>query len=242
MDSGRNENENKEDERTNEELIPGSEMHTVNSCIYEVCRSICKIITPKKVGTGFFIKLYKNDKPLFTLMTNEHIISKDMIEKKETIEVYYDNQKKRIKITLNEDERFIQSYKGIEIDCTIVEILKEDNINEDYFLHPNIDYKDVNYNELKNNKVYIVQFPLGKDMCHSEGEIINIDKYEFTHKASTLPGSSGSPIFLDKTTKVIGIHKSSNNYKKENYGDFIFPIINILNNRNKYNMNLEKKI
>ena len=48
MDSGRNENENKEDERTNEELIPGSEMHIVNSCIYEVCRSICKIITPKK--------------------------------------------------------------------------------------------------------------------------------------------------------------------------------------------------
>ena len=82
MDSGRNENENKEDERTNEKLIPGSEMHTVNSCIYEVCRSICKIITPKKVGTGFFIKLYKNDEPLFSLMTNEHIVEKDMIEKK----------------------------------------------------------------------------------------------------------------------------------------------------------------
>ena len=45
-------------------------------------------------------------------------------------------------------------------------------------------------------------------MCHSEGEIINIDKYEFTHKASTESGSSGSPIFLDKTTKVIGIHKA----------------------------------
>jgi len=204
MDSGRNENENKEDERTNEELIPGSEMHTVNSCIYEVCRSICKIITPKKVGTGFLIKLYKNDEPLFSLMTNEHVVEKDMIEEKETIEVYYDNQKKRIKITLNEDERFIKSFKDIDIDCTIVEIMKEDNINEDYFLLPNIDYKDVNYNELKNNKVYIVQFPLGKDMCHSEGEIINIDKYEFTHKASTEPGSSGSPIFLDKTTKVKG--------------------------------------
>ena len=71
-------------------------------------------------------------------MTNEHIVEKDIIEKKETIEVYYDNQKKRIKITLNEDERFIQSYKeidpDIDIDCTIIEILKEDNINEDYFL------------------------------------------------------------------------------------------------------------
>ena len=34
---------------------------------------------------------------LFTLMTNEHIITKDIIEKKETIEVYYDNQKKKNK-------------------------------------------------------------------------------------------------------------------------------------------------
>ena len=221
------EERNKRKDRTNEELIPGSEMHSVNSCLYEVCRSICKIIFPNKVGTAFFIKLFKNDKPLFTLMTNEHIITKDMIEKKETIEVYYDNQKKRIKITLNKEKRFIQSYKDIDIDCSIVEILKEDNINEDYFLLPNIDYKDYNYNQLKNNKVYIVQFPLGKEMYHSKGEITNIDKYEFTHKASTLPGSSGSPIFLDQTTKVIGIHKSSSNDKIENYGDFIFPIINI---------------
>ena len=44
-------------------------------------------------------------------MTNEHIIEKEMIEKKEEIEVYYNNQKKRIKITLNKEERFIQCYK-----------------------------------------------------------------------------------------------------------------------------------
>ena len=53
-------------------------------------------------------------------MTNEHIITKDMIEKKETIEVYYDNQKKKIKFTLNKKKRFIQSYKDIDIDCSIV--------------------------------------------------------------------------------------------------------------------------
>ena len=149
MDSGGN--ENKKDERANEVLIPGSEMYPIDSCLYEVCRSICKIITPKKVGTSFFIKLYKNGKTLFSLMTNEHVVERGMIENKETIEVSYDNQKKRIKITLNKDERFIQSYKeidpDIDIDCTIIEILKEDNINEDYFLLPNNDYKEYNYNE-----------------------------------------------------------------------------------------------
>ena len=68
--------------KTPENLIPGSNMYTVNPYLYAVCRSICKIITPKKAATGFFIKLYKNDEPLFSLMTNEHIVEKDMIEKK----------------------------------------------------------------------------------------------------------------------------------------------------------------
>ena len=45
MDSARNENENKKDERANEGLIPGSEMYPIDSCLYEVCRSICKIKT-----------------------------------------------------------------------------------------------------------------------------------------------------------------------------------------------------
>ena len=133
---------NKKSGRRNEILIKDSNIRPINSCLFDVCPSICKIIFSNTIGTGFFIKLYKNDEALFSLMTNEHIITKDMIEKKEEIEVYYNNQKKRIKITLNEDERFIKSYKDIDIDCTIVEILNEDNINEDYFLLPNIDFKD----------------------------------------------------------------------------------------------------
>ena len=60
-------------------------------------------------------------------------------------------------------------------------------------------------------------------------------------QVGTEPGSSGSPIFLDKTTKVIGIHKASSNDEIENYGDFIFPIINKLNNMSKPNENVSKK-
>ena len=148
--------------KTNEILTPGSNMYTVNPYLYAVCRSICKISYPNSVGTGFFIKLFKNGKPLFLLMTNEHVITKNMIENKQTIDVYYDNQTKMMKITLDRHKRYIRRYNYINIDCTIVEIVKEDNINEDYFLLPNIDFKDFNYNELKNKNIYIVQFPLGK--------------------------------------------------------------------------------
>ena len=229
----------KEKEKRKDEVeIDGSNIHQVDSFLYEVCPSICKIIFLNKRGTGFFIKLYKDNKPLFLLMTNEHIIKKEMIEKKEEIEVYYNNQKKRIKITLNKEERFIQCYKEeLEIDCTIVEILNKDKVNEDYFLLPNIDYNSNNYNELKNKLVNVVQFPGGKNLSYSKGKLININKYEFTHKAGTKGGSSGSPMFLVDTTKVIGIHKSGSEIKKENYGDFIFPIINLLNN-NRDNDNI----
>ncbi len=222
---------NNKKDRKNEVLTDESSLHQVNSFLYEVCPSVCKIIASNLIGTGFFIKLYKENKPLFVLMTNEHVIKKDMIEKNEKIEVYYNNQKNRIIITLNQKERFIQTYKEkLGIDCTIVEILSKDNVNENYFLHPNLNYNLSNYKELKNKIISVVQFPGGANLSHSKGKLTNINKYEFTHKASTLKGSSGSPIFLGSNTNVIGIHKSGSNKEKENYGDFIFRIINLLNN------------
>jgi len=112
-------------------------------------------------------------------------------------------------------------------------------------LLPNIDYNDNNYSDINNEKIYIVQFPFGKNMSHSKGKIININKYEFIHKASTEPGSSGSPVFLEQSTKVIGIHKQSDINKNNNFGDFIFPIINklkfIYNNKKDENKKQKEK-
>ena len=82
---GAHESKNKKDRRKNEVLIKDSNIRPINSCLYDVCPSICKIIFSNTIGTGFFIKLYKSDKSLFLLMTNEHIITKDMIKKKKKL-------------------------------------------------------------------------------------------------------------------------------------------------------------
>ena len=216
---------NKTNQRKNEVIIAGSEIRSIDSCLFEVCPSICKILYPTekgiKKGTGFLIKLYKENEPLFCLMTNDHVITKEVIEKKTEIEVFYYNEKKRIKIILDQKERLIHSYKDMDIDCIIIEILAKDNVYEDFFLLPNEEYNDNNFNELNNKKIYVVQFPKGMKLSYSVGEIIkiggslDIEKYEFAHKASTLPGSSGSPIFLEQSTQVIGIHKQSDNYGKK---------------------------
>ena len=56
-------------------------------------------------------------------------------------------------------------------------------------------------------------------------KIENSDNFEFMHSIGTNFGSSGAPIILDNTLKVIGIHKSGN--EKINYGTFIGEIFKI---------------
>ena len=153
-------------------------------------------------------------------MTNEHVIKKETINAIEKITIYFDGQNERRDIILNEDKRYIREYTYKNQDITTIEIIEEDNIDKKYFLLPYIG----NYNELLNKNIYIVQFPVGK-LSYCGGELLDINKYEITHNASTDSGSSGSPIFLVNTTRVIGIHKGGNKYKKENYGDLIYPII-----------------
>ena len=84
--------------------------------------------------------------------------------------------------------------------------------------------------------IYIPQYADGKELHNERGIIKDIDEYEFTHLANTKKGSSGSPIFLENCNKVIGFNKESNKDKTENFGNFIYPAINIIKNdiKNKY--------
>ena len=187
-------------ERINEVKMKESEIKEIDINLNKTCKSICKILYKNKVGTGFFIKLYKEEKELFCLMTNEHVITKEMIELKEIININYNYEEKLIKIILDENKRFILYDK--DMDVTIIEIKEEDKIKDKYFLIPNI-----NKTDYINKDIYIVQFPEGKKLSYSEGKIIDIYNNELIYNASTKAGSSGSPIFLKNTTKVIGIHK-----------------------------------
>ena len=218
--------------------------------IVEASKSICKIIVnPQKLSSGFLIQLFKDVKPFYCLMTNEHSVSKDMVKGRKTISFYYNNQKEIGKIELNSEERFIKDFRDIKMDATVIEILPKDKIPQDYFLLPYIDYMG-NYNELEGQDIAIIQYPKGK-LNLSEGKIKSLTKAtdcEFIHDASTDEGSSGSPIFLKGTTKVVGIHKGfiEINQKKKNYGDFIWPIliyfqennINVkeINNKNDFSL------
>ena len=87
-----------------------------------------------------------------------------------------------------------------------------------------------NLGELNNKLIQIFQYPNGENLGSSEGEIIKIKKKEITHKAGTKEGSSGSPLFIEGTTGVIGIHKAEDKDKEEGYADFIGPIYKFFRN------------
>ena len=222
------------EDRINEKIIRNKEIIPIDKefdiRLIDVYKSICKItyeIGKDKVenGSGFLIKLPKDGEEIYCLMTNHHVITKEMIDSKKTFKVEYEFRKKSISIKLDPNgKRFIKSDKTL--DFTIIEI--DDLIGKEYFLSP--DTKNINY---QNKDIYIIQYPGGDKLGRSEGKIIRINNYnELVHDASTKSGSSVSPIFLRDKTEVIGIHKAGSNRKEENYGTLINSIIEFIQSKN----------
>ena len=135
-------------------------------------------------------------------------------------------ENKTADIKLDRNKRYIKSFKNKELDISVVEILDEDNISKKYFLEPEFDY--IINNNLINNEIYIPQYIEELKLKNSEGIIKDINKYEIIHTSNRKKGSLGSPIFLKNSDKIIGILKASAQIKKVNYGDFIYPVINII--------------
>ena len=68
-------------ERINEGKILNSPLLDIDKQV-EVSKSVCKIITSSAMGTGFFIRIDIKNESFYYLMTNEHVVTRDMIEKK----------------------------------------------------------------------------------------------------------------------------------------------------------------
>ena len=188
--------------------------------ISSVLKSLCKIETQYKKSSGFLIKFEAKEDEFYCLLTNEHIITKDLVEKKGIIKFIFECGTKEKEIKLDDKERYIKVFMDINIDAIVIQILPKDEIEKDYFLSFDKNYIN-DFNKLKNEDITIIQ-NLSDCPCYSYGKIKEINKYEFTYSAFIKNCLSGSPIFLKGSKRVIGIHKYGNN--SNNYGDFIGPI------------------
>jgi len=193
--------------------------------LLQLNKKVCKIITEKDKGSGFFIRIPFPDKfhLLPVLITNNHILE----EKDLSINNI-------IRLTLNDDkeERYLKidksrkTFTDKELDVTIIQIKPdEDEIND--FLDVDEDYDSEQYKEIykQEEELYIIQYPKGEQSSFSLGRLKEIVENDIQHYCSTDFGSSGSPILLMKTYKVIGVHKRRLKSFKYNEGTFIkFPI------------------
>ena len=196
-------------------------------------KSICKISisNSQKITSGFLIKFFKNNEDFFCLMTNSNFISNEMINKRERINIFYDNEKMLKEITLNPNERFIKNFNDIGLDEIVIEIIPKDNIIKENFLLPVIDYIYENKN-LINKEIIIMQ-----NNYYYTGKIKQINNNEFTYLNNTEKYFSGIPIFLKDNIKVIGINKNNtNNNDKENIAELIGPIFNYFKNFSHKNL------
>ena len=226
-------------ERIDELEMKNSKVESI-AVLMDIAKSVCKIQYISKEstiinGTGFFIKLETSDhnRPLYCIMTNEHVITRNVINSNIEIEVIYDNQHEHL-ILILDNNRFIRIYDYLNIDAVIIEI-KPEEVDKKYFLLPNINLNE-GYEDLKNQLITIVQFPEGKDLNYSVGKIIDINEIskEIMHKSGTKKGSSGSPIFIKESRNVLGIHKQGNIKKLVNYGNLIKPILDSIKLELKY--------
>ena len=178
-------------------------------------KSVCKIETDNKSGTGFFCKLNLNKEKIPVLITNFHIIDDNYI-KKSNLKITFQlgNEEGCRIIHLTKNKKIFSSNK---YDMMVIKIEKYDepkNINyleiDDSIFLANSEFK------YKNASIYIIHYPFQKEVSVSYGKTIKTENdYDITHKCETNKGSSGSPIFSLSTNKVIGIHKA---YEIKNSG------------------------
>ena len=222
--------------------------------LYQMENCICKLRVGNDRGTGFFCKIpyYPYDKKLPVLITNNHIINRDLLFQKDA-QISIDIREETDYKVLNLNNRI--KYTNEEFDVTRIEIKDEDEINS--FLElDDVLIEDIIKNSNKNN--YLIEKTI-YTMHYSEGElsvsfgvldkIAEDKKYRFLHKCCTKGGSTGSPILSINSNKVIGLHCEGN--RMFNIGKFLnYPIkefikLNFDNEyllkefNSKYNLNIK---
>ena len=218
-----------------EKLVNKSQINKIDNII-KISKGTVKIeLTNGEKGSGFFLKFNRNNKPFYCLMTNQHVITSDMVNRGENILIKYENETKTLSIKLNSKNRNIQCFKGIlNLDVTVIEIISKDKINNSYFLSPNLDYS-IPYYQSIGSLIQVVQYPKGGQISYSDGkiaEIYSLDKNVFFHSASTEGRSSGSPIVFQGEETVLAIHKGTEKQGDYNVGIFIKTIIDKIKESN----------
>ena len=183
-------------------------INQTKTIIYQMEKCICKIVKKGHKGTGFFIKIpFKSKTNLLTVfITNNHVLNDSDIAKDKTIIMFINNTESRhLKIGNN---RMV--YTNENLDITIIEIKKSDNINDFLELDDEIinnlslNEKDIinHFSQIYADKsIYLLNYLKGEDILVSYGLLVDIKNIEIQHNCNTEGGSSGALFYQQKIIK-----------------------------------------
>ena len=203
----------------------------------KLIKTMARIEFDKKIYTGFFMKITINQIHHNFLLTCAHCISKNDIDSKITISIFYGKKDEETEkhIELDNNKRFIKCFEAQDINVTIIEILPEDKIPEENYLLPDLNYQN-GYDKYIRQVIYTAWYPnidIDKDnKKFSGGKILGFKNNEkncnnFILKCPIEESSSGAPL-ININKNVIGVY-SGIDKDNNNYGIFIGEIIEKIN-------------
>ena len=189
------------------EEIPPNNRGAIPDKIPLSSRSLIEIEDKGKIITGFLFKIPKQklDEFLYFFITLKDNKAKVMLEKKETVKLYYENKKKFIAINLDSEERIIQDLTDIGMNLIVIELLpykEKENIKLNNFFSIMKQHKE--FQDLKNEEIDLIHSDKG-EIRFSKGKIEKIEKNEFTYSTKSKFNNPGNPIFFSNSMEVIGI-------------------------------------
>ena len=222
------------EEEINENIIINEANEIIDCDLIEkifnskVKKCVCKIKQEIKIedcltlrtGTGFFCNIPSKD--IKVLVTNNHVLDKEFLNKENKLTIFIEDEKKELNLEITR-----LKITDKEFDFTIIEILEEDNIS--YFLE--ID-EYINTDDYANEQIFSFQYPGGFKLKYSHGKIIKKSGKYFIYSLGTDGGSSGSPIILVDRLKLIGLHKGKYDLEKKNEMGLGIPMNVIINKIN----------
>ena len=240
---------NSQNKINNEAIIPGNasyiNIELLKNIIEQKGKSICKIIKKEiPIGTGFLCNIIGHSITTKALITAYHVLGEDDLKLGNIVKITFDNNNENIKIIKINNQRFI--YASEKDDITIIEIIDDDNLKKFNYLEidKNIYNNNSDFNKEYNNKsICILHYPKGILLAYSDNIIIKIDEnYMIYHLCSSEHGSSGAPILLLDTLKVIGIHQGNGYFDKNIFNKEEVKKGLILNENNNIYCNFGKII
>ena len=206
-------------------------MKDVDRVIANVFRSICVInfqtASGPKSGHGFLMGFWIGQEKFYCFITNSHLIPKELFNERIEISISYDRHTLSTKIILNDARRYKKDFMEDDLDITVIQMLKEDNVEKYYFMFP--DCRNLTVNDLIKYPIFVPRIINTNNFNHIRSVIKTINEFEFTF-ADIPKDLVGNPIILEDSVHVIGIVKE---VKDDNHaiGVFIHPAVNILKDK-----------